>query len=77
MMTEPSMATKLDELLPSAGDLHEKLALAEADEASKHARELAQEEAEKQALIDRLGKPSEVPTRRPLHQWPVVGTRVE
>jgi hypothetical protein len=52
------MATKPDELLPSASDFMKKLALAEAEEASKQARQLAEAEAEKQALLDRLKKPS-------------------
>jgi hypothetical protein len=54
------MVTKPDELLPSAGDFAKKLALAEAEKASQHARELSDAQAEKQALIDRLRKPSGV-----------------
>jgi hypothetical protein len=54
------MATKPDELLPSAGDVMKKLALKEAEEASKHARQLSEAEAEKKALLDRLKKPSGV-----------------
>jgi hypothetical protein len=54
------MASKLDELLPKAGDYMKKLALAEAEEASKEAAKIAAAEAEKQALIDRLTKPSGV-----------------
>jgi hypothetical protein len=54
------MATKPDELLPSASDIMKKLALAEAEEASKQARQFADAEAEKQALLDRLKKPSGV-----------------
>jgi hypothetical protein len=54
------MATKPDELLPSAGDYMKKLALTEAEEASKQARQHAEAEAEKQALLDRLRKPSGV-----------------
>jgi hypothetical protein len=52
------MPNKLDELLPSASDLMEKVALAEAEEASKQAAKLAEAEAEKKALLDRLKKPS-------------------
>jgi hypothetical protein len=52
------MATKSEELLPSASDIMKKLALKEAEEASKQARQLAEAEAEKQALLDRLKKPS-------------------
>jgi hypothetical protein len=54
------MASKLDEMLPKAGDYMKKLALAEAEEASKEAAKTAAAEAEKQALIDRLTKPSGV-----------------
>jgi hypothetical protein len=54
------MANKPDELLPSANDIMKKLALAEAEEASKQARQFADAEAEKQALLDRLKKPSGV-----------------
>ena len=54
------MAGKLDDLLPSAGDFMKKLALAEAEEASKQARQLAEAEAEKKALLDQFTKPSGV-----------------
>jgi hypothetical protein len=47
------MASKPDELLPSAKDFMQKLALAEAEEASKQARKMAEEEAEKKALLER------------------------
>ena len=40
------MASKPDALLPSAGDFMTKLALAEAEEASKQAKKLAEAEAE-------------------------------
>jgi molybdopterin-biosynthesis enzyme MoeA-like protein len=52
------MATKLDELLPSAKDIMQKIALAEAEEASKQMRVRAEAEAEKKALLDQLTKPS-------------------
>jgi hypothetical protein len=55
---ETHMATKLDNLLPTAGDYMKKLALAEAEEASKEAAKLAAAEAEKQALLDQFKKPS-------------------
>jgi uncharacterized protein (DUF1778 family) len=55
---EQSMASKPDALLPSAGDFMTKLALAEAEEASKQAKKLAEAEAEKRALLDQLNKPS-------------------
>jgi hypothetical protein len=54
------MAAKPEELLPSAGDFMKKLAVAEAEEASKQARAHAEAEAEKKALIDRMQKPSGV-----------------
>lgn len=54
------MTSKPDDLLPSANDLMKKIALAEAEEASKRARQLAEAEAEKQALLDRLKGPSGV-----------------
>jgi hypothetical protein len=49
---------KPDELLPSAKDLMQKIALAEADEASEAARAHAEADAEKKALLDQLSKPS-------------------
>ena len=54
------MATTPDELLPTAKHFMQKLALAEAEEASKQARKLAEAEAEKQALLDHFTKPSGV-----------------
>jgi hypothetical protein len=54
------MASKPDELLPSAGDYMKKLALKEAEEASKQAHQHAEAEAEKKALLNRLSKPSGV-----------------
>jgi hypothetical protein len=54
------MASKPDDSLPSAKDLVKKIALAEAEEASKQARQLADAEAEKKALLDHLRGPSGV-----------------
>ena len=54
------MASKPDELLPSAKDVLKKMALAEAEEASKQAAKLAEAEAEKKALLDQFTKPSGV-----------------
>jgi hypothetical protein len=54
------MATTPDALLPTAGDFMKKLALAEAEEASKQAAKLAAENAEKQALLDHFKGPSGV-----------------
>jgi len=52
------MAKTADELLPSAKEVMQKIALAEAEDASKQARQRAEAEAEKKALLDQLGKPS-------------------
>jgi hypothetical protein len=54
------MAKRPDELLPSAKDFMQKIALAEAEKASEEARLRAQAEAEKKALVDHLTKPSGV-----------------
>ena len=54
------MSNKLDALLPSAKDFMKKLAVAEAEEASKEAKAQARAEAEKKALLDHLTKPSGV-----------------
>src|SRR5262245_6592112 len=55
---DPRMATNPENLLPTAGDFMKKLALAEAEEASKQARQIAEAEAEKKALLDQLTKPT-------------------
>jgi hypothetical protein len=52
------MTDTLSSLLPSATALMEKIALDEAEKASAAARAKAQEDAERQALIERLTKPS-------------------
>jgi hypothetical protein len=52
--------SKSDASLPSANDIMEKIALAEAEKASKQARKFAQAEAEKKALLDQYTKPSGV-----------------
>jgi hypothetical protein len=57
-MMEQTMTNKPDALLPSAKEVREKIALAEAEEAEKQARMRAEAEAEKKALIDELSKPS-------------------
>lgn len=54
------MTINLDELLPDASEYRKKLALAEAQKASEEARQMAEAEAEKKALIDQLSKPSGV-----------------
>jgi hypothetical protein len=52
------MMAKPEELLPSATDLMQKIALAEAEEASEQMRARTEAEAEKKALLDQLSKPS-------------------
>ena len=52
------MTTQPDALLPSAKEVRQKIALAEAEEAEKRARMRAETQAEKKALIDQLSKPS-------------------
>ena len=54
------MAKRPDELLPSAKDFMQKIALAEAEKASEEARLRAQAEAETKALVAHLTKPSGV-----------------
>jgi hypothetical protein len=53
-------ADKPSKGLPTAQEVMEKLALAEAEKASQAARKHAAEEAENKALIDKLTKPSGV-----------------
>ena len=53
-------AEKLAKGLPTAQEMMEKLALAEAEKASEVARKHAAAEAEKKALLDKLTKPSGV-----------------
>jgi hypothetical protein len=52
------MTSKLEDLLPAAQDYMTKLALAEAEEASKQARKLAEAEAQMKALLDSFTSPS-------------------
>ena len=52
------MTNNPDALLPSAKEVKQKIALAEAEEAEKQARVRAEAQAEKKALIDQLSKPS-------------------
>jgi hypothetical protein len=54
---EYSMTNNLD-ALPSAKEVMQKIVLAEAEDAEKHARMLAEAQSEKKALIDQLSKPS-------------------
>lgn len=49
---------KIDDLIPTAKEIQKQAALKEAAKADEHAKRHAAAEAEKQALIDRLNKPS-------------------
>jgi hypothetical protein len=53
-------ADELSKLLPTAKQIMEQVALAEAEKASEAMRQKAKGDAEKKALIDRLTKPSGV-----------------
>jgi molybdopterin-biosynthesis enzyme MoeA-like protein len=55
-----SSADKLSGLLPTAQEMMEKLALAEAEKAEAAARKQAELEAEKKLLLDKITKPSGV-----------------
>jgi hypothetical protein len=57
---ELSMTMTMDDLLPTAKQLQQKLALAEAEKAAASARSLAAEEEEKKALLANFSKPSGV-----------------
>ena len=52
------MTSKPDALLPSAKEVMQQIALAEAEEAELEARKRAEAQAEKNALIEHLSKPS-------------------
>ena len=52
------MTNNPDALLPSAKEVRQKIALAEAEEAEKQARMRAEAQAEKKDLVDQLSKPS-------------------
>jgi len=52
------MLANIDDLLPTAKEIQRQAALREAEKADEHARRLLAAQAEKQRLIDELGKPS-------------------
>ncbi len=52
------MAVNIDQLLPTAQEIQKQAALKEAEKAEEHARAKAAADAEKQALLEELGKPS-------------------
>jgi hypothetical protein len=54
----PAMPVNIDELLPTAKEIQRQAAIADAEKAERYAQKLAAAEAEKRALIERLGKPS-------------------
>jgi hypothetical protein len=68
-------ADKLAKGLPSAQEMMEKLALAEAEKASESARKHALAEAEKKALLDKLTKPSGVSDEEALKRVGIIVER--
>lgn len=52
------MPTNIDDLIPSANQIQKEAALREAEKAEQYTRRAAAAEAEKRALIERLGQPS-------------------
>jgi hypothetical protein len=70
-----SSADKLSGLLPSAQEMMEKLALAEADKAEAAARKHAEAEAEKKQLLDKITKPSGVTDEEAMKRVAVIVQR--
>ena len=68
-------AEKLSKALPTAQEMMEKLALAEAEKASEEGRKHAAAEAEKKALLDKLTKPSGVSDDEALKRVAVIVER--
>jgi hypothetical protein len=68
-------ADKLSKGLPTAQEMMEKLALAEAEKASQAARKHALAEAEKKALLDKLTKPSGVSDEEALKRVGIIVER--
>ena len=64
--------TSLPKKLPTAQEVMEKLALAEAEKASVEARKHAAAEAEKKALIDKITKPSGVSDEEALKRVAII-----
>jgi len=52
------MPDRIDELLPTAKEIQKQAAIKEAAKADEHLRRAAAAEAEKRALIEKLGQPS-------------------
>jgi hypothetical protein len=55
------MPLNIDELLPLAKEIQRQAAAADAEKAEQYVQKLAAAEAEKQALIERLSRPSGLP----------------
>ena len=68
-------ADKLAKGLPTAQEMMEKLALAEAEKASVEARKHAAAEAEKKELLDKLTKPSGVSDEEALRRVKIIVER--
>jgi hypothetical protein len=68
-------AEKVSKGLPTAQEMMEKLALAEAEKASDSARRHAAAEAEKKALLDKLTKPSGVSDEEALRRVKLIVER--
>jgi hypothetical protein len=69
------MADDLSKLLPTAQEMMEKLALAEAEKAEAAARRQAEAEAEKKLLLDKITKPSGVSDEEAMKRVAVVVNR--
>jgi hypothetical protein len=69
------MADNPSGILPSAQQMMEKLALAEAEKASAAARKQAEAEAEKKLLLDKLTKPSGVSDEEAMKRVAVIVQR--
>src|SRR5262249_33849915 len=69
------MADKPSKGLPTAKEMMEKLALAEAEKASEEARRHAVAEAEKKELLDKLTKPSGVSDEEALKRVGIIVER--
>jgi hypothetical protein len=54
----PAMPVNIDELLPTAKEIHRQAEIADAEKAEQYAQKLAAAEAEKRKLIERLSKPT-------------------
>jgi hypothetical protein len=63
------------DVLPSAQEVMEKIALAEAEKASAHMRRQAEAEAEKKVLLEKLTKPSGVSDEEALRRVALIVNR--